>query len=244
MQTETTAPLEIKAPAPVISSELFDPKRFLEDLLDHVATRFEAQALAIYVYLVRHTRLLGKDTMLFAMRSARYKLPTGVKQEGKPMCLATLVRRVRGLIQLGLVQVLKATPRGTQIRVFLPWEVPGMVPPPSLPLPQTLDSIDFYTVPENRLALLRRENYRCFYCLRGIDSSSFVVEHVVSRPEGNNSYRNLVAACRLCNGQKLNRSADDLLRDLYREGLLTGEEFQVRLQAVRNLKRGDLRPTP
>jgi 5-methylcytosine-specific restriction endonuclease McrA len=235
-------PAATAAPAPVLTNELFDAKRFLEDLQDHLATRFDAQALAVYIYLVRKTRLLGNDTLWFAIRSARFDLPTGISQQGKPMASSTILKRVRGLIRLGLVEILKSTFRGTHVRVYLPWEVPGVVPSPSLHAPQPLDSIDFFTVPDNRLALLRRENYRCFYCLRGIDSSSFIVEHVVSRPEGNNSYRNLVAACSNCNGRKSNRSADDLLRDLYRDGLLTGDEFQGRLQALRVLKRGDLRP--
>jgi hypothetical protein len=243
MQTETAATAKAKAPAPILTNELFDAKRFLEDLLDHVAPRLDTQSLAIYLYLVRHTRLLGKDTLLFSKRSARFKLPVGMGQ-GKPMAPVTILKAVRDLIRLSLAEIVKSTLRGSEIRVYLPWEVPGMVPSPSLYTLQPLDSIDFFTGPENRMALLRREGYRCFYCLRGIDSSSFIVEHVVSRPEGNNSYRNLVAACSNCNGRKKDRTADDLLRDLYREGLLTGDEFQNRLQAVRYLKRGDLRPTP
>lgn len=54
----------------------------------------------------------------------------------------------------------------------------------------SLDEMDFFKVPENRLSIFKREAQHCFYCLRKIDVGSYVVEHVISRPKGHNSYRN------------------------------------------------------
>ncbi len=50
-----------------------------------------------------------------------------------------------------------------------------------------LEEMDFFAVPENRLAILRRESYKCFYCLSTLNTSNHVIEHVLSRPEGNNT---------------------------------------------------------
>jgi len=102
--------------------------------------------------------------------------------------------------------------------------------------------MDFFDVPENRPLLLKREGYRCFYTLQQLDENNFIVEHVVSRPTGNNSYRNCVAASREANNKKGAMPAEDFLRRLFREGYLSEAEFQDRLHALARLKAGDLRP--
>ena len=78
--------------------------------------------------------------------------------------------------------------------------------------------------------------------VRKVDAQSFVIEHVNSRPEGNNGYRNVVAACRQCNNRKGPGSAEDLLRTLYRDGFLTDAEFEGRLSHLQQLEAGLLRP--
>lgn len=73
-------------------------------------------------------------------------------------------------------------------------------------------------------------------------TKSHVIEHVMSRPNGNNSYRNVVAACRQCNNRKEPSSAEDVLRRLYREKLLNADEFEGRTSHLERLLAGDLRP--
>jgi 5-methylcytosine-specific restriction endonuclease McrA len=102
--------------------------------------------------------------------------------------------------------------------------------------------MDFFEVPENRELILRREGARCFYCLRDIDESSFVAEHVISRPAGSNGFRNVVAACRQCNNRKKSVPAEDYLRTLYREQLLTPDDFSGRVSQLESLKAGRLVP--
>jgi len=102
--------------------------------------------------------------------------------------------------------------------------------------------MDFFNVPENRILLLKRENYRCFYTLQKLDESNFVVEHVISRPAGNNSYRNLVAASREANNKKGAMSAEDYLRRLFRDSFLSEKEFRDRLHHLELLKAGELKP--
>jgi hypothetical protein len=56
------------------------------------------------------------------------------------------------------------------------------------------------------------------------------MEHVASRPVGDNSYRNVVAACRNCNNHKGQDSAEDHLRALHRSGYLSASEFKTELK--------------
>jgi len=74
------------------------------------------------------------------------------------------------------------------------------------------------------------------------NSNNFVMEHVISRPNGDNSYRNIVAACRSCNNKKDDLLAEDFLRTLYRNSLLSEDELKDRLDYLTKLKRGELRP--
>jgi 5-methylcytosine-specific restriction endonuclease McrA len=127
--------------------------------------------------------------------------------------------------------------------LFLPNEIAGIVPSASsVPDQIDIEKIDFFGDPQNRLAILKREDYRCFYTLKRIDENSFVLDHVISRPVGGNGYRNIVAASRDANNRKGAMPADDFLRQLFREGYLSEQELKDRLQALDDLKGGLLRP--
>jgi 5-methylcytosine-specific restriction endonuclease McrA len=89
---------------------------------------------------------------------------------------------------------------------------------------------------------LKRENYKCFYTLKKLDKDNFIAEHVVSRPAGDNSYRNVVAASREANNKKGTTSAEDFLRRLFRENYLSESELQDRMHALAQLKAGLLKP--
>jgi len=102
--------------------------------------------------------------------------------------------------------------------------------------------MDFFNDANNRLFILKREKNRCFYCLRDIDASNCVMEHATSRPNGDNSYRNVVAACRSCNNRKGEDSAEDFLRKLHRSRFLNVEEFENRLEVLLQLRTGHLKP--
>jgi len=105
-----------------------------------------------------------------------------------------------------------------------------------------IETMDFFDDPANRLLILKREDYKCFYTLQKLDKDNFIVEHVVSRPAGNNSYRNCAAASREANNKKGASSAEDFLRRLFREGFLSESELQDRMRALAQLKDGLLKP--
>jgi hypothetical protein len=69
---------------------------------------------------------------------------------------------------------------GRRVRLKLPNEIPGLVPSIADRQAIDLEQMDFFEVPENRLLILEREGHRCFYCLRKIDATNYVIEQVVS----------------------------------------------------------------
>jgi hypothetical protein len=117
-----------------------------------------------------------------------------------------------------------------------------IIPQPIADVPVDIEQLDFFDVRENRQMILEREAHQCFYCHRMLNDRNYVIEHVHSRPEGNNSYRNVVAACRECNNRKNDSSVEDWLRTLYREEFLGPMEFEERLSHLQQLRAGPLKP--
>lgn len=219
-----------------------DYREFFIQFQDHLAPRLDSYEQAIYLYVFRHSRLLGLDEVVIGFKSARSRMACGIGEKGKPMSESTAYVKLASLQEKGCLSIIRTTHTGRALKLHLPSEILGVIQeaPPEVVL--DLDEMDFFTVPENRLLLLKREESRCFYTLQSLDESNFVVEHVVSRPEGNNTYRNLVAASREANNKKGGTSAEEFLRRLFREGYLSELEFQDRLQKLALLKAGELKP--
>jgi HNH endonuclease len=219
-----------------------DLKEFFENLQDYLAPKLDSYEQTIYLYIFRQSRLLGFEETIVGFKSARLKIALGVGEAGKPMAESTCYKRLRSLEAKGAIKILGTERNGTRIRLFLPNEMVGLIPLPVAQNDLKLEDIDFFESAERRLAILEREKHKCFYCFTKIDSSNYVIEHVVSRPIGENSYKNLVASCRRCNNRKGCESAEDYFRKLYREGFLNSEEFEERIMILEKLKLGELKP--
>ena len=219
-----------------------DLKEFFLQFEDHLAPRLDTYEQAIYLYIFRKSRLLGLDEVTIGFKSDRSRLATGVGEGGKPLSEKSCYSRLRSLEQKGCIQVVRTNHAGRLLRLSLPSEIQGVIPLPPQKSEIDVETVDFFNEPANRLLILKRENYKCFYTLQKLDKDNFVVEHVVSRPAGNNSYRNCVAASREANNKKGSTSAEDFLRRLFRENYLSEIEFKDRIQALEQLKGGLLKP--
>jgi len=219
-----------------------DAAEFIIAFQDHLAPKLDMYEQAIYLYAYRHSRLVGQDEVVIGFKSARQKLAFGIGKQGTPPSEHVVYEKVRSLEQKGCLKVLSSERTGTRLRLFLPNEIVGLVPLAAATKPFDLEAVDFFDVPEHREAIVKREENKCFYCQRRIDASSYVIEHVVSRPVGDNSYQNVVAACRQCNNRKGSSSVEEFLRVLYRDGLLSQEEFQGRQAQLVRLRAGELKP--
>lgn len=210
---------------------------------DHLAPRLDVYEQAIYLYVLRHTVVEGKREEVIGFKSARKKLAFGVGKAGTPPSEGIVYDKVKSLEAKGCIRVVGSERAGTRVQIVLPSEIPNLIPIATSAATINLEALDFFAVSENRKLILEREEWQCFYCLAKLDENNHVIEHVVSRPEGNNIYRNVVGACRRCNNRKNDMSAEDFLRSLYREGILSGDEFSVRLSLLSKLLAGELKPT-
>jgi 5-methylcytosine-specific restriction endonuclease McrA len=209
---------------------------------DHLAPKLDVYEQAIYMYLVRQTHVEGKREAVVGFKSARKKLAFGVGKAGTAPSEHVIYEKVRSLEQKGCIKVTGSERAGTRIEVLLPHEIPNVIPTENVLHALPLEEQDFFTSPDNRKLILEREQWKCFYCLAKLDENNHVIEHVQSRPEGDNSYRNVVAACRRCNNRKGAQLAADHLRVIYRDGILSGDELSLRISALEDLRCGALKP--
>jgi len=219
-----------------------DTEKFITDFQDYLAPKLDTYEQAIYLYIFRHTRLIGLDEATIGFKSARTRIACGIGEKGKPMSENTAYVKLQSLADKGAITILRTEHTGRLLRLHLPNEIPGLIPTKSETPEQDIEEMDFFEIPENRLLILEREGRRCFYTLRDLDEKNFVIDHVVSRPNGNNGYRNVVAASREANNRKGSMLADDFIRKLYRDGFLNQEEFEERLVQLNRLRAGDLKP--
>jgi 5S rRNA maturation endonuclease (ribonuclease M5) len=217
-------------------------EQFFKDFQDHLAPRLDTYEQAIYLYLFRHTRFIGLDEAVIGFKSARRRMACGIGEKGKPMSENTAYEKLRSLEEKSCIVILDSTREGRKIRLRLPSEIPGVLTPEEPAAMPDLEKQDFFDVKENRSRILMREEHRCFYCFRQLNGKNYVIEHVVSRPTGDNSYRNVIAACRQCNNRKGSSDVEEWLRTLYRDGFLREAEFRERLSHLERLRAGGLKP--
>ena len=220
----------------------FDIGLELQAFSDHVAPNLDVYEQAIFIYLLRHSYLEGSDSLVIGLKSTRKKMGFGAGDASRPMSESTITKKVQSLEEKGLIRKTGSGRSGTRLTVLKPTETSFFGEASQPPVQANIEEIDFFDDPVGREAILRREGSRCFYCFVSLDKDNYVMEHVVSRPAGDGSYTNIVAACRTCNNKKSNVSAEDFLRTLYREKLLSESEFDERLSALSDLKAGRLVP--
>ncbi len=220
-----------------------NPEDFFREYIDYAAPLLETTEQSIYLYIIRHTFMEGKDNILISISNAAKNNIFGLSGRGGTMGISSTRDKVYTLQEKGFVKVIDSTPTGLRLQAILPSDIPSIkktafVSAQKIPL----EELDFYTDPLLRTKIRERESNKCFYSLQKITDENFTVDHVISRPEGKNTYNNLVATTKAMNNRKSNMSAEDFLRTLLRENLLSEVEFKERLTALEQLKAWELKP--
>jgi len=226
-----------------------NPKHLWMQFEDVLAPRLglSVKERAVYSYLLRHSLVVGKLRLQFAVMALARTLG---------LSIGAARQAVRRLDELGALRVLKRSKSGHLAEMRLPEKIRAIrlrkngvtlatgATGAAGELPASnLEATDFLKSWALRKAIHDRERGACFYCLRRTPANVRCLDHVVPRVRfGRNSYRNLVSCCIECNTRKGDRPVPDFLRTLYRQGRLTPAELDARLRALKALAAGKLRP--
>ena len=219
-----------------------DARRALEEFHDHLAPKLDVYEQAVYLYLLRHSRLVGKPSVTVELKSLPQRLAGVPGPGGRRIGSRTCATKLETLAHKGCLEIVEKQRDRAAVHLRLPSEIPGLVAGAPAATEPDLETIDFTASPRLRRLILERDRRRCFYCLKKLTESSFVVDRVAPGPGLDTSYRNVVATCRRCNNRKGESGAEDLLRVLYRENYVGADELAARLAALGDLRAGRLRP--
>ena len=153
---------------------------FFRQFQDFVAPVLDVYEQAVYLFICRMTIVEGKNEAVIGFKSARSRLAFGIGRAGSPPSEASVYNRLRSLSEKHLIEVLSSERTGTRIRVVPLAEIPGLIPNDTIcPVPtNSVEVTDYFSDPQGRLSIFRRENAKCFYCLRALNDQNFVAEHV------------------------------------------------------------------
>ena len=219
-----------------------DARTAIEQFQDYLAPQLDVYEQAVYLYILRHSRLIGKPRLKVELKTVRHQIAKGLGRRGSRIGAATCLEKLRSLDAKGCISLSTSCEAAPTVRVFIPSEIPGLVESIGGECTADLDSMDFFNDATNRRRVLKREDGRCFYCRRKLSDSNTSIDHVSPRPSGDNGYRNVVASCKRCNNRKGDSSAEDLLRVLFRESIVKADLLSDRLDALQMLRAGRLRP--
>jgi hypothetical protein len=197
---------------------------------------------AVYHYLLRHSLVIGKRRLHFAVMSVAHalRLSNGpVRQAVRRLDELGALRKTGHLVEMRLPEHIRALREADGPPAAL-----AAAPGTDKDRPSsTLEATDFMSTWALRKAIHDRDRGACFHCLRRTPAHVRCLDHVVPRARfGRNSYRNLVSCCIECNTLKGDTPAPGFLRILYRKGRLTAAELDARLLALKDLAAGKLRP--
>lgn len=224
------------------STPTIDARMAIEQFQDYLAPQLDVYEQAVYLYILRHSRLVGKPRLNVELKTARNQIARGLGKRGSRIGTRTCMEKLRSLHAKGCIALTEKRGDTPSVRVFLPSEMPGLIERMGDETLDELESMDFFNEAINRRRIYQREDGRCFYCRRKLNDSNTSLDHIASRPAGDDGFRNVVASCKRCNSRKGDSSGEDLLRVLFREGVVAADLLADRLDALQMLREGRLRP--
>lgn len=162
---------------------------------------------------------------------------------GTPMSHDVVKRGISDLIKIGIIEKTPSRPgQINEYTVKLPSELRQVQEFIELDKNQDAkpydDSTDdFYSDKLKRIEILKRDEYKCFYCLCDLQQDNFYLDHIFPRSNGGHDWKsNLVVACRDCNTRKNAEDAEKFLIENYRKGLFSQSEFLYQKEKLDVLK--------
>jgi hypothetical protein len=130
-----------------VASLPVDLREFIAQFQDHLAPKLDTYEQAIYLYVFRHSRLIGLDQVTLGFKSARSRMARGAGKKGEAMSLNTVYLKLASLQSKGCIAILRTTDAGRELSLRLPSEIPGLIAPTSTTVGTSLETNRTRTAP-------------------------------------------------------------------------------------------------
>ena len=129
---------------------------FIKELQDHLAPRLDTYELTIYLYIFRHSKLVGNDEFIIEFRTASKDMAKEICKADSPIADTRMRKTLRSLESKGCIDILSSERSSARVHLNLPHEIPGIVMEENNNKSSSLEEMDFLDVPENRRFILER----------------------------------------------------------------------------------------
>jgi Zn-finger protein len=161
---------------------------------------------------------------------------------GNPMSKDVVKRGIKDLVDIGLIEKLHRPGKINEYIVKLPSEITAIKK--LISKEDTIEESiygdsedDILNDPEKRIEILKRDNYKCFYCLCELREKDFYLNHIEPKAKGGHDWKsNLVSSCRTCNMVKNSDNVDAVLLGNSRKGLILKSEYLEQKKKLEKLK--------
>ena len=204
----------------------------IRDVVDLLLPNLGPHEATFYLYFLRHSIMeTGNPHIRVSTRKLQHGVMRSTYKEGRNsgggtiasggLSLDKVRTTLRSLEAAGAIRTEGDANRdGTLYRILLPEEIPicqqlrEEMRAPLAPVAAQETQADFYNVRENRSKVYERESYKCQYCDKQLTRFTATLDHVQPIAKGgDNSFDNLVTACRECNSRKNMRLLGDYLAE-------------------------------
>lgn len=175
------------------------------DLLMPELTPYEAN---LYMLLLRDSFLRnGALTMRVGKMKLAGKIGKGART-GEDISIKQVSRSINGLEEKGVIKVGDTNRDGTLYTILLPEEIPLVKE--KLSIVQEPEEEDYFTNPEKRKEIFKRDKYICFYCGEKVTPESSTLDHLVPQSkDGKHTKENLKTSCLVCNSIKSGKTYEE-----------------------------------
>ena len=99
----------------------------IEQFQDYLAPQLDVYEQAVYLYILRHSRLIGKPRLTVELKTARHLIAKGLGKRGSRLAERTCLDKLKSLAKKGCIKLTGSSDVAPNVRVLLPSEVPGLV---------------------------------------------------------------------------------------------------------------------
>jgi len=200
----------------------FELPAVIQEIVDDLQPLLTPYDAAFYWYAFRHSVAKdGSQRVRLSTRSLQHGLVRSPKSDDGKISLEKVREALSALESIGALRKEGEPNReGTPYRVMIPSEIEACRKfraerTITVARPAVAEAdIDYYNVPENRIQIYERDDYKCRYCGKQLTRWTVTLDHVVPVCEGgDNSFVNLIAACLDCNSRKHRRAVGNFLAE-------------------------------
>jgi len=180
--------------------------RIIEQFVDLLMPELTPYETSLYMFFLRETHLKEQNSIRIGKRTIAERYGKGSR--GDKTNYAHITKIVKGLEEKGCIKIGDTNRDGTLYSIIVPEKIPLVSE--KLSIIHENEEVDYFTNPDKRKELFKRDNWICFYCGEKVTEKNATLDHLIPQCKGGeNTKSNLKTCCHLCNGIKSGKTYEE-----------------------------------